>query len=386
MNEPDYLYVDNAAGVDRLRRQLERSDAVALDTEANSLYNYYERVCLLQISTRKHHFVVDPLAPVDLEGALGDLAGKDLILHGADFDLRLMRSTFGFRPQGDVFDTMLAAQLLGHERIGYAALVEQFAGVALSKAGQKSNWARRPLLDSQLQYAADDTRYLATVARELRSGLKKLGRIEWHREWCQRTVQATQVDPIRDTENAWRMKGLGGLDRKELAMLRAIWHWRDREARDTDRPPFKVLGNDALIRLAVWATQNPRAPLNEGPTLPRNLDGKRIAALKESIREARSLPKSEWPAIRRNSGRPHGGNGDYREQTDALRRECAKIAHELQISPSVLAPKAMLAAIARNDAREPLQIRECSPMMEWQIDLLGGVIRETLEKFREAKG
>jgi hypothetical protein len=127
------------------------------------------------LSLRKQNFVVDPLAEIDLGPMLAALAEKSLVLHGADFDLRLMRSSFGFRPQGEVFDTMLAAQLLGYERIGYAALVEQFTAVVLAKTGQKSNWARRPLTAEQLRYAADDTRFLFPVARELRKRTEAIG-------------------------------------------------------------------------------------------------------------------------------------------------------------------------------------------------------------------
>ncbi|MFW6162445.1 MAG: ribonuclease D, partial [Planctomycetota bacterium] len=135
-----------------------------------------------------------------------------LVFHGADYDLRLMRSSFGFRPGGGVFDTMIAAQLLGHERLGLAALVEHYFGVELSKKGKRSNWSRRPLKPAQLRYASDDVRYLGGLADRLEADLRRLGRLEWHGQSCAAVVEATAQDRHQDARRVWRIKGLRGLD------------------------------------------------------------------------------------------------------------------------------------------------------------------------------
>ncbi len=381
MSDRGYVYVAEPAPLQELVERISGESSIALDTEANSLYNYFERVCLIQLSVGKKHYIVDPQSKIDLGPFLKALAHKELILHGADFDLRLLRSTFGFKPKGEVFDSMLAAQLLGYERVGYAALVEQFVNVNLSKSGQKSNWAKRPLTDEQLDYAVDDTRYLGRVSKALRAELEKLGRSEWHREWCQRTVKSTQVNPERDEDNMWRIKGLGGLDRKELAFVRAIWRWRDQEARKADRPPFKMLGNESLVRLATWAARDPKAKWDEHPSLPKHCQGRRLNQLKAAIHEAQRLPKSKWPHLRRINKFAGNGNSDYKLQTEALRRECAKIAHALKLPPAVLSPKATLAAIARNDARTPREMRACSSIMDWQIELVKDSVSNVLAGF-----
>lgn len=373
-----FSYIDNQAGLDALTRIAEQSGRIALDTEANSLHNYYERVCLLQVSIGDEHFIVDPLSDVDTSAFLDVLKQKVLILHGADYDLRLLRQTFGLIPKGNVFDTMLAAQLLGFERFGYAALIEHFFGVKLSKSGQKSNWAKRPLTEAQLRYAADDTRYLGGLADLLLDELEDQGRTDWHLEWCAKVVASTRQDNARNNDEAWRIRGLGGLGRRELAFLREVWSWRDKEARKSDRPPFKIIGNQQLTDLAVWASENAGAPLSDGPRLPRHCEGRRLRALEQSIRRADCLPRAEWPEKRRRRESSVVRAPESKNRLEALRAECVEVASELGIPASVLAPKAMLAAIAREGAMTRAEIKECCGMMDWQMSLLEDRIRRIL--------
>ena len=373
-----FEYIDDPSGLERLTQEVAGSSCVALDTEANSLHNYYERVCLLQLSIGEGHFVLDPLADLDLQPFLEVLRKKDLILHGADYDLRMLRSTFGFSPDGHVFDTMLAAQLLGIESFGYAALVGDFFDVKLSKAGQKSNWAKRPLTEAQLRYAADDTRYLGPLADLLREELKAHGRLGWHGESCRKMLSATKQTNARDNEGAWRIRRLGNLDRHALAYVRELWKWREAEAQEADKPPFKILGNEQLIRLAEWASGHAEAPFSGRPRLPRHCEGERLVALEAALRRVRRLSKSKWPEKRpRRDGQGARGN-DSKRQIDALRTACAAVAHDLEIPTSLLAPKAMLVSIVRAKAMTVEEIKACSGMMDWQVELLQEPVREVL--------
>ncbi|MFC1806628.1 HRDC domain-containing protein, partial [Planctomycetota bacterium] len=212
----------------------------------------------------------EPRVALGRLGTLEALADKLLILHAADYDLRMMRATFGFRPRGGIFDTMLAAQLLGHPQLGLAAAVEGRFGVTLCKKGKKSNWSRRPLTPYQLQYASDDTRYLGALADHLGGELERLGRTDWHRESCEALIEATAENAARDPDRAWRIKGASRLDRRELAFVRELWQWRESEAQKADLPPFRVLGNHQLLELALWAASHPRRAPDRGPKLPRN--------------------------------------------------------------------------------------------------------------------
>ncbi len=140
-----YVYFQEPTALERLIRRIKGHEKVAVDTEADSLHNYFEKVCLVQLSLGGEHFLVDPLTKLDLTGFLEAQADKPLIVHGGDYDLRMMRAWMGFRPHLEVFDTMIAAQLLGIEQIGLAALIERFFDITIGIAGVKSVWSRRPL-------------------------------------------------------------------------------------------------------------------------------------------------------------------------------------------------------------------------------------------------
>ena len=172
-----FVYVRDDAVLATLSDRIDSAARIAVDTEADSLHNYFEKVCLIQLSIDGAHYLVDPLAGLELRGFLEVLAAKPLIFHAGDYDLRILRASTGFRPTGDVFDTMIAAQLLGIEQIGLAALLDRCFAVSIGKEGQKSDWSQRPLSDKQLHYAVNDTRYLEALAERLADELHAKGRL-----------------------------------------------------------------------------------------------------------------------------------------------------------------------------------------------------------------
>ena len=376
--------MDSAPALAALTARLEGAARITLDTEADSLHSYYEKVCLIQLSVGGESYIVDPLAGVDLSGFLGALAARPLLFHGADYDLRMLRASFGFRPQGDVYDTMIAAQLLGLEEFGLAALARRLCGVTLTKAGQKADWSRRPLTRAQLAYATDDIRYLEPIADALFTELRRLGRYDWYRDACGRLVASTARERPRDPAEAWRIKGLKGFDRRQLAFVRELWRWREHEAQKADRPAFKVLGNAQLRELALWGAAHPAASLAHGPKLPRNCTGHRLHALEAALRRARETPKSDWPTLSRGR-RGEGGAPKCEREVDALMAECARIAADLGIAPSMLAPRAALEAVAHHRPQTFDDILACAPLMRWQAELLAAAILRTLSGDR-AKG
>src|SRR5215510_5789881 len=193
LNTPSdgYVYVRERSSVQILLQRIGTAERVALDTEADSLHSYFEKVCLVQLSLGGEHYLIDRLAGLDLNGLLQALADKPLILHGGDYDFRMLRASMGFRPRGEVFDTMIAAQLLGFEQIGLAALTERFFAITIGKEGQKSDWSRRPLGQKQLCYAVNDTRFLERLADRLHGELSARGRIDWHTESCRAMVETS---------------------------------------------------------------------------------------------------------------------------------------------------------------------------------------------------
>jgi len=372
-----YQYVDSDQSVAQLLNTLGDTPRVALDTEANSLHNYFDRVCLIQLSCDGHHYIIDPLADCDLSPFVEWLRDRQLILHGADFDLRMLRSSFGYRPNKGVFDTMLAAQLLNFDRFGLGALVEHFFDITLAKGSQKSNWARRPLSETQLTYAADDTRYLETIADKLAKQLDELGRSQWHQEWSSRIVDVTETDVERDPETVWRIKGLGPLSRRQLAFVRALWLWRDNEAQKVDRPTFKILDNQQIIKIATIADDNIAKALNGSLRLPKDCTSQRLANLNKALKDTHNLESTEFPQkrVKREKREPLP---DTKEIIEALKKACAVIATDLNLQPSVLAPKATLSAIARNYVTKQSDLFADSGLMKWQIAQIEENVQDTL--------
>jgi len=245
---PPVLVADPAA-VEALVRRLAAEPVLAVDTESNSFHVYRERICLVQISTREDDFIVDPIATdvAPLGAVLCD--GRETVLHGADYDVRCMKREWGWRlPR--LFDTMAAARRLGRTGLGLSALVESHFGVKLSKANQRSDWGRRPLSREQIAYAALDTRFLLPLHALLAGELEGRGAAEEARREFDRIASVEPRERVFDREGWRRLKGARELDPPGREVLRALWLAREEAARASDRPPFKVMAEQAMVEVA----------------------------------------------------------------------------------------------------------------------------------------
>ncbi len=345
-----------------------------MDTEADSLHSYYEKVCLIQLAVDGQHFLVDPLAGANLSALIEALSGTTLVLHGADYDLRMLSSDFDFRPAAGVIDTMIAARLVGHRRFGLGNLVEEYFGASLGKGGQKSDWSRRPLKESQLRYAVEDVVYLLPLADRLETELRRLGRWEWLLESSSAVTAAALAGSPPDDREPWRIKHLRGLTGRQLALVRGIWRWREDEARRADLPPFKVLNNSRIIDLAKWASENPRRPLEEGPSLPRTCRRRRLDQLRRAVKAALNLPEEELPEHPASRGRRR----ETPPELAPLRSRVAALGRDLDIEPSVIAPKAALTRIAVQRPRSVEDVAETGELLHWQATLIAPAVRDVL--------
>src|SRR5439155_1391495 len=196
--------IANASQLRELLPQLQSVDRVALDTEADSLHCYREKLCLLQISIPTRDAIVDPLTDIDLAPLRDSLAYKEIVLHGADYDLRLLRRNLSFAPQR-IFDTVIAARMIGIREFSLAALVKRYFEIELVKGSQKANWAQRPLSARMAEYAINDTRYLLPLAEKLEIELNSRNRMEWFRQSCQRGLESPEKDwPVRPKRSGTR--------------------------------------------------------------------------------------------------------------------------------------------------------------------------------------
>src|ERR1700682_5959523 len=225
------IWIDTQEPFDRAMPRVAGQPVVSVDTEADSLHSYFDKVCLIQISIPGEDLIIDPLRKLDLSGFGKILADSSItkILHGADYDLRILNRDFGFTIS-NLIDTMVSAQLLGYEAFGLAALLEQHFGKKLDKSHQRADWARRPLPRNMLEYAAADTRHLIPLATLLRKELVVQGRWEWALEEFRRLETIRFSERENAEEGFRRLKGLGALDRRSLAIARDLHHWRDEMA------------------------------------------------------------------------------------------------------------------------------------------------------------
>lgn len=373
-----YTLVQDAQSLARMTEILRGAVRAGVDTEADSLHHYFEKVCLIQLSFSGANYIIDPLAGFSLSEFFEVLAEKELIFQGADYDLRLLKKSFGFRPRTRIFDTMLAAQILGYDKIGLAALVERFFGEVMPKAGQKADWSERPLRPGLLTYASDDTKYLEAIADAMAESLEKLNRTAWHRECCERVVKATWLPDKEDSREAWRIKGCHAMTPRELAFVRGLWLWRDQEARKRDRPVFYILKNEDLIELARWRAKHPGAPFAQGPSWLKRFSGENLARLDEALRTAAGVCPEERPLPRKI--KPRTGALPHQQKLEPLLAACRKIAEELKIEPSLLASRAAITALIRNPPRSVDEAMEASGMMRWQAERVMDAVKAVFGK------
>lgn len=349
--------IDDDVKLAALLPKLRAAHWLALDTEADSLHAYPEKVCLIQISTTDGDVLVDPLAPINLESLFEVFNGRELIFHAADYDLRLLEKHHQFRPSA-IFDTMLAARLLGERHFGLSALVENHLGVKLDKGSQKADWAQRPLTERMETYARNDTHYLKPLADKLKSALEAKNRLAWHQESCVRLIAECSRPPTVDADTVWRVKGSSGLSRPALAILRSLWQWREKEAIAYRRPPFFILSHERMVDLARAAAAH--EPFEN--TLPPKMSPRRRDTLLEAVQTGLAVPAERHPEILRHDFR-RPSEAEFRRFREIEKRRNAR-ANELGMDPTLIASKAMIGDLARDwDKHAP-------DLMNWQRELL----------------
>lgn len=375
-----YIYIDTVADLASLVDVMLNAKRIAIDIEADSLHHYYEKVCLIQLTIDKINYIVDPLVRLDLSKFLEVLSNSYLVLHDGGYDLRMMRSTFEFEPKGRVFDTMLAAKLLGYKHFSLGALVKEFNEIELKKGAQKADWSYRPLGASLLKYASDDTRFLFNIADCLKQKLKEFDRAGWHKQTCKKMIASAALPGVvKDPDEAWRIKGISVLERNQLVYAQEFFYWRQKYAQKNDRPPFKIMTNHLLLEVASWAQSNPGKSLEDGPKLPRDCRGSRRKALDAAIKRAHGTSPEDWPSKRKPTPR-RKAVPDCKALIQDMRDQSGQVAEKLGIDPSVLATRAALVSIAYNRPKTINEIMLFGPMMKWQAEILQPIIAENMEK------
>jgi len=372
-------YIDTSEGLDRLTETLKHANPIALDTEADSFHHYQPKVFLIQLTFDGQNYVIDPLSEMDLSSFLDALSHKKLIIHDAGYDLRLLYNDFGFKPKNEVFDTMLAASLAGLKTVGLSALLNRYFDKTAAKHNQKADWSKRPLPQTNLQYAAEDTAYLIPIRDDLEKELKKLGRLNWYTETCQwamRAVYTAKEQP--DPDHLWRIKGVGKCSPREMAYLKVLWHWREDIAKKTNIAPFMICRNEQMLKLATWAAHR-KKEIQASTTLPVRCHNRYQKSLYEALLRAQSLPEEQWPG-KIKSDRSKRLSKKTLKLINELKAECETIAKELGLAPQLIASRSALTRIVINQAATVKQIQENQILMNWQTKLMLPAIGRVLNK------
>lgn len=329
-----------------------------MDLEADSLHRYGDRLCLIQFTDGEDHKLIDPLAFEDLTKLQEKLKNCEVWMHGADYDMTLMRKAWSMVPM-TIFDTQIASRLVGAKRFGYANLVEDYLGVELDKGSQKADWSIRPLTETMEEYALNDVVYLKPLSELLLNLLHEKGRYEWFVESC-RDAQNRATEREHEKEDPWRIKGCGKLCRKGLAYLKELWLWRDSEAREWDRPVFMVCGNKSLLE---WVNDLVGGKV---PQLPKHYRSSRVNRFVAATNRVKKLKPEEYPqkpVVERKKKDP-----ELEDRIDKLMKRKNELAARLEVDSSIVASRSTIEAIMRGQA----EAKEV--LMSWQYELLKDLI------------
>ena len=360
-------WVDSTTSLSEAVVAVKAAGRVYFDLEADSMHHYYAKICLMQILAGDTCYAVDPLVGLNLKPLLEALSLKPLVLHGADYDLRMLYQQHGFRPK-EIFDTVIAGQLLGRTAFGLAALVHEFFGVNLGKEAQKADWSRRPLSESMLEYAVQDTFFLPQLHEALTEELKAKNRLEWHRESCEALVRATARIRETDPDAVWRVSGSAKYHPRQLAVLKALWDVRESAAKEADFPGYKILPSEIMLRFAENVPREGDPDPDKIPRLPSRLDPKLREAFIRAFENALHLDPKECPQPLPPPRKPL--KSPHPDLLADLRKVRDLIATDLALDPSLLAPKAVLLAAALTGVNSAEKVREAAQWMRWQENLL----------------
>lgn len=360
--------------VDALTRQLQREKVIAVDLEADSMHNYQEKVCLLQVSTPSETVLIDPLAGADLSALRAVMGDRSIrkIFHAADYDIRCLARDFDIHIAG-LFDTMISSQFLGEERFGLADMLGKHFSVDLDKKYQRADWSKRPLSAEMIRYAAEDTSHLHELCAILEGQLAEKGRLGWVEEEF-RLLEKVRFS-VHQGPEFLRFKGAGTLSRRQLAALEQLLQWRDEEARRKDRPLYKVLGNKVILELARTMPKSSREIGKIAGVSTRVVD-RFGRALLSAIDAARAVPEESLPVYPRGERKEKSPQIDKR--VARLKEWRKKAARELELDPGVLINNATLEELAHRNPGDEAGLEAVRSLKNWQRNELGAGILKGL--------
>jgi len=379
---PTATYLDTDPTVTEWLTGARKAKRLALDTEGASFHRYVDRIYLLQLSTDDQHAIIDPLA-VKSPALLGELIEDpkvEVVFHDADYDLRLLHQDYGWNVR-HVFDTRVAAQLLGLKAFGLAALLERAFGLKLDKKHQRADWSMRPLTADMLDYAAQDTMHLLGLRDQLHDELKKKDRLVWAREEFERLESVRWA--ADDSSNAFlKVKGARDLTRRELAVFRELVQWRDVAALKLDRATFRVVSNDVLLEAAKSHPAS-KEGLGKLKGMPRGILERSAPELVAAIDRGLAVPESDLPKFQKSARWDR--DPEFDAKVGAVKQVRDATAARLELDPGVLCSRERMETVVRLLPGEPEELTQIPEFRRWQIAELGAGFVKALAPWRKKK-
>jgi len=373
---------------------LEQVEILAVDTESNSLHAYRERVCLIQFSTCAADYLVDPLALDDLS-PLGPLFGNpqiEKVFHAAEYDLLCLQRDFGFEAV-NIFDTMIAARILGRAELGLGSLLDVELGVQVNKRYQRADWGQRPLPEHLIDYARLDTHYLIPLRQRLQDELAERGLTTLAQEDFRmaaikptdlavsrnggaggngRVAESGRPEAADRPVDCWRVSGSYDLPAQQAAVLMELCRYRDEVARKLDRPLFKVFSDQTLLAIAA--------------ELPKRLDELRPLpgmSLYQMKRHGKQLLRAVQrglqapPVYPVRAPRP---DERFSERLEALRVWRKTLANEIGVGSDVILPRDLMVSLAEKAPRTEDELAQAMQVAPWRLEHFGEQILGALTK------
>jgi len=372
----DYQMIDTAAELEKAVGTLEKEKVIAVDLEADSMYHFKEKVCLIQLATEKISVVVDPLQIDDLSPLSPLFSNPDIqkIFHGADYDVRSLYRDFKIKIN-NLFDTELACRFLGIKETGLKAVLKAFFEITIDKKYQKKDWSKRPLPKEMVEYASKDVIYLLPLAKILIDKLEEIDRRSWVLEECHNLSKVRSI--LSDEEPLFlKFKGAGRLKSRGLAVLEALLQYRKTVAEKKDRPLFKIIGNDSILKIA---TARP-ATLRRLKGL-KALSGRQISMygndLIQVVAGALKITENELPVYPRKKASPIPSEVFERIKVLKSWRDSKAVA--LNMDSGMVCNNALITAIALKNPEDKKSMGTIKEMKKWQKTAFGREIITVLK-------
>jgi len=363
--------VDNPNAFQKMLGNFKRISQLAVDTESNSLFAYSEQVCLIQFSTEKADYLVDPLAEVDISGLKTIFANPKIekIFHAAEYDILCLKRDYGFE-FSNLFDTMQAARILGIEKLGLANLLAVLFGIDHPKGLQKADWAKRPLTPEMCAYGRMDTHYLKQLRDTLAGQLAEKQLVDLANEDF---IRLCQVEPSHKNNALYtQVSGYHKLEPQVLRILDELCIYRDDLARKMDRPHFKVMGNSVLLSVAQ-AQPNTIQLLKEVDDISPKVVERFGEGLVGTVKRGLNLS----PIVLEKRNRPVQ---EYVDRLQALQDWRKEAAGKMKVQSDIILPRDVLEQIAATRPRNSAELEALMQSIPWRFSQYGSEILKAIAK------